>query len=106
MKSISVSYTHLDVYKRQILDQVIQNGKAVDANSYTAESYAVLTAALATAEEVYNNDNATQDEVDTAVENVQAAIKGLVAVDGATNGGTSATDNNATPVSYTHLLKG
>ncbi|WP_270739356.1 family 78 glycoside hydrolase catalytic domain [Massilioclostridium coli] len=81
---------------KTILDQVIQNGKAVDANSYTAESYAVLTAALATAEEVYNNDNATQDEVDTAVENVQAAIKGLVAVDGATNGGTSATDNNAT----------
>ena len=52
-----------------------------DANAYTAESYAVLTAAINNANAVLADENATQDEVDTAVANVQTAIDGLVAVD-------------------------
>ncbi len=53
----------------------------VDSNAYTAESYAVLEAAVAEANAVMANENATQEEVDTAVTSVQEAMKGLVAVE-------------------------
>ena len=52
------------------------------ASIYTAESYAVLTAAVAEANTVMENENATQEEVDAAVQSVQTAIDGLVVVDG------------------------
>ena len=54
----------------------------MDANAYTAESYAALQAAVAEAKDVYNNENATQEEVDAAVTSVQTAMDNLVAVDG------------------------
>ena len=76
----TVSYTHLDVYKRQ--EEVLAEASEVDANAYTAESYAALQAAVAEASDVYNNENATQEEVDAAVTSVQTAMDNLVAVDG------------------------
>ncbi len=45
------------------------------------ESYAVLEAAVAEANAVMANEDATQEEVDAAVERVQEAMKGLVAVE-------------------------
>ena len=45
------------------------------------ESYAVLEAAVAEANAVMENENATQEEVDAAVVSVQEAMKGLVAVE-------------------------
>ena len=66
-------------------------------SAYTAESYAALQAAVAEASDVYNNENATQEEVDAAVTSVQTAIDNLVAVDG-----TPA--ETPTAVSYTHLV--
>ncbi len=44
---------------------------------------------------MYNNENATQEEVDAAVENVQSAMDSLVAVEGVANE-TPTIDNNAT----------
>ena len=79
---------------KSVLEEVVAKANGIDATSYTAESYAVLTAAVAEANTVLENDNATQDEVDTAVANVQAAMDRLVAVDGTTNE-TPATDDNA-----------
>ena len=46
----------------------------MDANAYTAESYTVLEAAVNEAKAVLENENATQEEVDAAVQSVQAAM--------------------------------
>ena len=80
---------------KSILEEVVAKANQIDANVYTAESYAVLEAALKDANAVLANENATQEEVDTAVENVQSAMDGLVAAEG-TETETPTTDNNAT----------
>ena len=67
---------------KSILEEVVAEADKVDANAYTAESYAVLTAAVKDAKAVLENENATQEEVDVAVTNVQSAMNGLVAVNG------------------------
>ena len=80
---------------KSILKEVVAEAGKVDANAYTTESYAVLTAAVNEANAVLENENATQEEVDAAVENVQSAMDGLVAAEG-TETETPTTDNNAT----------
>ena len=67
---------------KSILEDVLAEAGKVDANAYTAESYAALQAAVVEANDVYNNENASQEEVDAAVTSVQTAIDNLVAVDG------------------------
>ena len=67
---------------KSILEDVLAEASKVDANAYTAESYAALQAAVEEANGVYNNENATQEEVDAAVTSVQTAMDNLVAVDG------------------------
>ncbi len=66
---------------KSILEALLAEANGKDANAYTAESYAVLEAAVAEANAVMENENVTQEEVDTAVANVQEAMKGLVAVE-------------------------
>ncbi|WP_069986809.1 family 78 glycoside hydrolase catalytic domain [Massilioclostridium coli] len=80
---------------KSILEEVVAKANQIDANAYTAESYAVLEAALKDANAVLANENATQEEVDAAVTNVQSAMDSLVAVEG-TETETPTTDNNAT----------
>ena len=77
---------------KSILEEVVAKANQIDANVYTAESYAVLTAALKDANAVLANENATQEEVDVAVQSVQAAMDSLVAVEGTE----TPSDNNAT----------
>ncbi len=67
---------------KTILQQVIAEANGKDANAYTAKSYGALQAAVAKANEVMADENATQDEVDVAVTNVQTAMDNLVVVDG------------------------
>ena len=67
---------------KSILEEVLAEASKVDANAYTAESYAALQAAVVEASNVYSNENATQEEVDAAVTNVQTAMDNLVVVDG------------------------
>lgn len=50
-----------------------------EQSKYTAESWAVLQAALTTANEALANENATQEEVDAAKTNLDAAVAALVA---------------------------
>ena len=80
------------MWHKSILEKVIAEANSKDANEYTIESYAALAAAVADANAVMVNENATQDEVDTAVTNVQAAMDRLVAVDGTA----PTTENNVT----------
>ena len=77
---------------KSILEEVVAKANQIDANAYTAESYAVLEAALKDANAVLANENATQEEVDAAVQSVQAAMDSLVAVEGTE----TPSDNNAT----------
>ena len=77
---------------KSILEEVVAKANQIDANAYTAESYAVLEAALKDANAVLANENATQEEVDVAVQSVQAAMDSLVAVEGTE----TPSDNNAT----------
>ena len=62
----------------------ILNGGTVSGNpsTYTEESYAVLQTAVAEADAVMADENARQNEVDDAVESVQAAMNGLVTEEG------------------------
>ena len=84
---------------KSILEDVLTEAGKVDANAYTAESYAALQAVVAEAKDVYNNENATQEEVDAAVTSVQTAIDNLVAVDGTP--AETPTENNNTAGSQT-----
>ena len=77
---------------KSILEEVVAKANQIDENAYTAESYAVLEAALKDANAVLANENATQEEVDVAVQSVQAAMNSLVAVEGTE----TPSDNNAT----------
>ena len=77
---------------KSILEEVVAKANQIDANAYTVESYAVLEAALKDANAVLANENATQEEVDVAVQSVQAAMDSLVAVEGTE----TPSDNNAT----------
>ncbi len=77
---------------KSILEEVVSEAEKVYANAYTAESYAVLEAAVNEAKAVLENENATQEEVDAAVQSVQAAMDSLVAVEGTE----TPSDNNAT----------
>ena len=84
---------------KSVLEDVLAEAGKVDANAYTAESYAALQAVVAEANDVYNNENATQEEVDAAVTNVQAAMDQLVAVDGRVPEETTpSTDDTATQI--------
>ena len=69
---------------KSILEEVLAEANKIDANAYTEESYATLQAAVEKANEVMADENASQEEVNTAVANVQAAMDGLVAVEGGT----------------------
>ena len=82
---------------KSVLEDVLAEAGKVDANAYTAESYAALTAAVAEANAIMENENASQKEVDAAVTNVQSAMDSLVAVDGTVSEETtSSTDDTAT----------
>ena len=80
---------------KSILEEMIATANGMDANAYTSESYSVLTTALAKANDVMADDNATQEDVDAAANAVKAAMDGLVAIDG-TEVQTPSTENNAT----------
>ena len=67
---------------KSILEEMIATANEINANAYTEESYSVLTTALAKANDVMADDNATQEDVDAAANAVKAAMDGLVAVDG------------------------
>ncbi len=63
------------------LEQAIEAAKAMNVERYTAESIAVLTASITTAEVALANPSVIQSEVDAAVTALQQAIQGLVEID-------------------------
>lgn len=60
------------------LNEQIEKAEKVNAKDYTEESYKNLAGVLVAAKEVAANENATQDEIDAATENLNVAISALV----------------------------
>lgn len=60
------------------LETLVEEANGYDSEDYTEESFAALTSALTVAEEVLEDDEATEEGVNTAIESLEAAISGLV----------------------------
>ena len=67
---------------KDILNDMINKASGLNLDAYTADSVAALNAALADAQAVAANENATQNEVDAAADSLKAAMSGLVFVNG------------------------
>ena len=59
------------------LQEKIDEAKKLEEDNYTEETWSKLEEALEAAEKVNDNEKATQEEVDKAVADLDAAIKGL-----------------------------
>lgn len=63
---------------KDILNDMIANASTIDVGGYTADSVTVFNAALDAAKAVAADENATQEDIDAAVANLEAAQAGLV----------------------------
>lgn len=72
-----------EVFKGDLLTE-IKKAEALTKDDYKADSWAVLEAALTKAKAIYQDTNATQDEIDNACASLAAAIKALVKTDSST----------------------
>ncbi len=63
---------------KSILEQVLNQANAIDTTSYTALSVEKFNAAIAQGNEVMQNEDATEQQVEQAVSDLQDAIAGLV----------------------------
>jgi len=66
-----------DTADKSALAELIQQVQLLDKNLYTPESWSVFEEALASAVSVRDNEDATQEEVDNAVNELQNAINNL-----------------------------
>ena len=91
---------------KSILEAVVTQANKMEEGLYTAESYQALRAAVAAANVVLANNDATQDEIDAAVDTVKEAMNGLVeisvgqnnAIQGAQTGQYTTSSNGEKPV--------
>ena len=70
--------TTVDAPDKNALLKTLENAKSLDGTVYTAESFATLTEKIAAAESVYDNLDATAQQVETALTELEQAIDGLV----------------------------
>ena len=64
---------------KSLLEELINKAEGLDSANYTKASYAVVESALLTAKAVYENPNATQEEVNSAKDVLEKAINSLEA---------------------------
>lgn len=62
-----------------LLEELISQAQSVDTEAYTEESVQALTAALADAAAVFDNDQADKEQVEEAQSALKAALAGLTA---------------------------
>lgn len=73
------------ILNKDLLNDLINQAESLDASKYTAVSWNTLSVALIDAKAVFNNPEATIEEVVNAEKVIEAAIKALVKVTDATN---------------------
>ncbi|MGG7097961.1 Ig-like domain-containing protein [Clostridium sardiniense] len=66
------------VVNKNVLKELIEKNKDKNEEKYTEESFKKFKDTLSKGENVLNKENATQEEVDNAIEELELAIKGLV----------------------------
>ncbi len=74
-----------EVNKSDLLEAMLEASR-LDSSSMTEEQQASLLSAMETASAVYQNDSATQEQVDAAAQALLVAIAGVVPVEGDLNG--------------------
>ena len=70
--------TPVDSPDKNALLKTLENAKSLDGTVFTAESFAKLTEKIAVAESVYNNLDATAEQVEEVLAELEQAIDGLV----------------------------
>ncbi len=65
---------------KSLLAKLVETAETIDKADYTTESYQALEQALATARQVLDDEQATQEQIDQAKARVQEAIDNLVKV--------------------------
>ena len=78
-------YVEKIVVDKSELEEAIENAKEIDADKFTADSYAKRTEAIQDAEAVLADETASQARVDEAVKAIEDAIAGLIEI-GSGNG--------------------
>ena len=76
-KKLQDAITALHAADTTALSELVTKAKAVDGSKYTAESYQAVTDAIAAAEALLANSDATQEQVDAQVAALQAALDAL-----------------------------
>ncbi len=77
---------------KDLLGALIQSASTLDESAYDAESFGLMRTALAAAAAVYADDAATEEQVETAVADLQSALDNLVAAAPAKDGNDAADD--------------
>lgn len=90
---------------KSLLQNIMQTAAGNEKEDYTAESYAVLIAALDAGREVLADDNATQEQVDEAREAVTDAVSALVEADPLTMGEQMAVEKALDYLAIMHFSK-
>lgn len=73
---------------KSVLEAVLAQAAELDTTAFTAQSVATFNTANEEAKAVYGNENAQQEEVNAAADNLSAAIDSLVVVGAETEGET------------------
>ncbi|GAA0086735.1 hypothetical protein UT300007_31760 [Clostridium sp. CTA-7] len=77
---------------KSILEDLIMKAEAIDLSKYTKESANKVSLELANVRSVFNNEEASQSEVDEAANGLKLALEGLIASNG--NGGNTNNEGN------------
>lgn len=65
---------------RELLQNLIDEARAISQNNYTEDSYDIMYAKLNTATNILNNSSSTNQQIQTAYQELKAAISELVAL--------------------------
>ena len=79
---------------KDALAALIQSASGLDEAAYEADSFAAMKTALAAAEDVYADENATEEDVATATSELQGALAALVKAAPAAGGSTAGSDDS------------
>ena len=88
---------------KSVLEDLLNKASEMDESKYTAESFAVLKAAMAEAQAVFNDTEATEADVKAAEAKLEDAMDGLVLTDAGTGTDSDKEDSPNTD-DYTPLM--
>ena len=86
---------------KDALAALIQSASGLDEAAYEADSFAAMKTALAAAEDVYADENATEEDVATATSELQGALAALVKAAPAAGGSTAAGSDDSKDINGT-----